>query len=131
MRNRMTEANQLLKQEKYGAFFNDFVDPFWTARYAAGAGRTVEEFVGQVLKDNAESLQRFAVTITKTLKAEPQWLLNGRAASFMTDHSSHTAEFWIYYDGEVANFTGNLKHSVTTGVAVGTSACRCSVRLHP
>jgi len=100
LRKRMAEANQLLEQEKYKEFVNDFIDPFWLARYAGSGEMTVEQLIDLLVTKDPKSMKRFSNTITKTLKMEPKWLLNGRAASFITDDSSHTAEFWIYYDGK-------------------------------
>ena len=103
LRSRIVAAKALLDEEDYRTFFDDFVDPFWLARSAAGEEESVETFAERLLGEPRYTkfmAQRFGHVLTQSLKAEPRWLLNGRAASFMTDHNSHSAEFWVYFEGK-------------------------------
>lgn len=103
LRKRTREAVALLDSEDLTSFFSDYVDPFWLARYAAGARVTVDELYSQLLARparTAEMIERMKQVLRDSLELEPRFLLDGRAASFMEDDSSHTAEFWIYVDGK-------------------------------
>ena len=104
IRNRIVAAKALLDSGDHKTFFNDYVDPFWLARAAAGQEVSVDDLLTkQVIGDPNQIkaiAQRFGQVLEQSLKVEPKWLLNGRAASFMTGRSSHTAEFWVYFDGK-------------------------------
>lgn len=104
LRKRMAEAKALLDAGKMEQCFEEYIDPFWLARAAAGSGGTVGELLEKQILGDKQSTQRmaaaFATTIESNLNAEPKWLINGRVASFMTGRSSHTAEFWIYFEGK-------------------------------
>lgn len=101
---RMAEAKALLDAGKVEQCFKEYVDPFWLARGAASSEWTIDElFDKQILDDKQhvdEMAAAFSRTIESNLKADPKWLLNGRVASFITKRSSHTAEFWIYFEGK-------------------------------
>ena len=104
LRKRTREALVLLDAQDLKSFFSEYVDPFWLARSAAGAGLTVDalfsELVARSPDEVAEMMDRFQRVLRDSLELEPHFLLDGRAASFMEGHSSHTAEFWIYVDGK-------------------------------
>jgi len=102
LRSRIRDAKQLLDDDKHNEFFDQYLDPFWLARTAAGQKITVSQMMNGPLTDErrAATTDRFGKMLEASLKPEPQWLLDGRAASFMSGHSSHTAEFWIYFDGK-------------------------------
>lgn len=104
LRKRMREAKSLLEAGKTEECFMKYIDPFWLARAAASSGSTIDElFKKQINSGSAgakEISARFGKTLDASLTLEPEWLLNGRAASFITNRSSHTAEFWIYFDGK-------------------------------
>ncbi len=104
LRKRMQEAKLLFETGKVQQCLNEYVDPFWLARAAASSELTIDQLLDkQILgdKQRADGLATaFAKTIESNLETEPTWLLEGRVASFITKHSSLTAEFWIYFEGK-------------------------------
>ena len=106
LRKRISEAAELLNKADFKTFFHDYVDPFWLARATAGRapGSSVEQFLTETVLSNPQQTRAmadaFASVLKKSLTKEPKWLLNGRAASFLEGRSSHTAEFWVYFDGK-------------------------------
>ncbi len=105
LRKSIAEANSLLEKDDLDGFVSRFIDPFWLARGAGSPdGRTTEQLYAKFIRDEPrqreEFRKRFEESLKKNLTAEPRWLLGGRAASFMTGRSSHTAEFWVYFDGK-------------------------------
>ena len=103
LRKHIREARALLKAGNHRKFFQDHVDPFWVARAAASMNVQVDEFLKKMLDENPDRrnamTERFAQTLDEIRNQEPMFLLNGRAASFMKNRSSLTAEFWVYFDG--------------------------------
>jgi hypothetical protein len=99
----ISEVMALIDKKEYKKFFYDYIDPFWLARGAAGGKESVDELIAKVVNDPKTGetwMKRFKEVLERSLSMEPVWLLDGRVASFMTGHNSHTAEFWIYYEGK-------------------------------
>ena len=104
LRKRMRECEKLIKENKFEEFHLRFVDPFFMARAAAGGKktRTTREVIEQIVQEaNAtDDISRILLkSFDKVLKMEPQWMLDGRAASFISNHNSSHAEFWVYFEG--------------------------------
>ena len=85
-------------------FFEQFVDPFFFARFAGQS--TVHEAFATQIEGNprrASGLkEQFLKTLTETQDQQPWWLLDGSAASFIKpgSRSSRTAEYWTYFEGK-------------------------------
>jgi hypothetical protein len=103
LRQSMEEAIKLLKAGDDQQFFNRFIDPFWVARHAADVDKTEDEVLGSLLNNTQrakEFRQQMISTLENEIAKQPKWLLEGRAASFISPRGgSHTAEFWIHLDG--------------------------------
>tara|TARA_R110002072_G_scaffold238769_2_gene396191 strand:- start:41420 stop:41959 length:540 start_codon:yes stop_codon:yes gene_type:complete len=106
LRKAISGANALLENDQIDRFFEEYINPFWFAPVVGTPGTdTVDSFFSKAVRDNParrkDFVERFGRTLKASLQAEPKWLLNGRAASFMTrPNSHHTAEFWVYFDGK-------------------------------
>lgn len=103
IRKRISGAIQLLEKKSYKSFFNDYIDPFWLARIGGISKISVDEVFAKFMNSpkRVEYIDRqFIEVLKQSLKDEPQWLLNGRAASFMEGNNSHATEFWIYFEGK-------------------------------
>lgn len=105
LRKRITEAKTALEKDDLVGFFKSSMDPFWIARGVAGfKGDSVRTFLQERILSDAKQkkhlVEVFGKVLQDSLEAEPRWLLEGRVASFMTSNSSHSAEFWVYYDGK-------------------------------
>jgi hypothetical protein len=104
LRRSISRAITALEDEKFDQFFDQFIDPFWLARYAGAPGDKTVDSVLAFFKDNPDQMkgltERYLKTLRSSLKQKPRWLLKGRAASFMVGRSSHSGEFWIYFDGK-------------------------------
>ena len=105
LRKAISEAIALLEKDDLDAFFGQFMDPFWLARGAGSPnGPTTDQLYAKFIRDDPERSkhfrEQFGSTLKQSLTAQPRWLLDGRAASFMSGRSSHAAEFWVYFDGK-------------------------------
>ncbi len=104
LRRSISAAITALEEEKFDQFFDQHIDPFWLARYTGAPGDKTVDSVLAFLKDDPDQMknlsERYLKTLRSSLNQEPRWLLKGRAASFMVGRSSHSGEFWVYYDGK-------------------------------
>jgi len=109
LRGRIKAVLALIEQKKYGEIAKEYMDPFWLARASASERirsppskeSSVDGLVDRMAKMNYFGSARFLKVLRRSLEAEPSWLLDGRAASFMEQAgSSHTAEFWVYFEGK-------------------------------
>jgi len=104
LRTRIREALTALEKEDYRTFFSLYVDPFYLGRASAEEKLSVEVAFDQLILQRPESTQRMAADFKRVLSTTqtetPQWVLGGRAASFMKDRNNHTAQFWVYFDGK-------------------------------
>jgi hypothetical protein len=99
-------AIAVLDDKEMRKFLKEHVDPFWLARNASGGKISIDALIDErILSDTQRDrtefmMERFRETLQSTLEQEPHWVFDGRAASFMDEGgSSHTAEFWVYFDG--------------------------------
>lgn len=101
---RIKDALSALESDDYRKFFNEYVDPTILVRQAAAANTTVEAVFKKGILGESENTKvmaaDFKAALNRSSSSKPKWLLNGRAASFITDSRGRSAEFWIYIDGK-------------------------------
>ena len=99
LRKSIQGAISLLEKDDLRGFFEQYVDPFWIARYSVN--HTVDETYAVFTKRD-DVKRRFLETLSKIQDRQPWGLLNGRAANFIEppSRSSRTAEYWIYFEGK-------------------------------
>ncbi len=104
LQKRMRAAKDLLDAGNVHEWLNEYFDPFPAARGASKTEFTIDELFEKILSDKARAtrfITQHSEAIGQTLDKEPKWLLNGRAASFISEeHPRSPANFWIYFDGK-------------------------------
>ena len=104
LRKSIQGAISLLEKDDLRGFFEQYIDPFFLARFSGRS--TVHEAFATNIEGNpnrAKGLkEQFLKTLTEAQTQQPWWLLEGRAASFIKpgSRSSRTAEYWIYFEGK-------------------------------
>ena len=100
LRKRIKEVIALIDSSDLNKVTYEYISPYWIARVAAEGKKPVNEVTALFSKVSENKLKKSKKELEKSLELEPLFLLNGRAASFLGEISSHGMSFWAYIDGK-------------------------------